>query len=182
MLTKASVSIVLLALLMAPCLSEAQAPRVAEPSRQSAMPIRERHVPMHAILGRHCSGEKFGQVTAVADLPADVRQVILQRGPIADPGERFMEGDVAEAGVPDRRLTIAARGKRHLIAAVQIGGWRPTLEIWMFSRHGDRWQDGSVDRFVFEAPPVSVQELLYEVCEGYPKPAPRPPDAGIPPI
>ena len=120
-----------------------------------------------------CADDHFAAASTMASLPGEVRGLLLKEGRVADQGQRYLDGDVVDRdnmNLPTRRLAIAAIGDRHVAAAIEIND-APT-EIRMFERTGDQWADAA-RRTSVEAP-VSLAELLYPFCDGYPKPEPRP--------
>ena len=136
---------------------------------------------MHPALRANCKNEPFRPVTSVGVLPSDVRQAIQQGGPIADHGERYQEGDLIFEKLPFRRLAMVAWGRNRMFVAIKDGGGTGLLELWTFAGLGDQWREPQLDR-VAQVEPTSLQELLYQVCDGYPKPSPRPLQIDPPPL
>ncbi len=177
----ATKSIILAALWTALGPSKAQPHGVAKQSLPYLLPQEKWEAPVRPVLQVNCKGDHFRPVTSVATLPSDVRQAILRDGPIADHGERYQAGDVIIEKLPLRRLAVVAWARSRMFVAIEDGGGRGELELWTFARLGDQWRDLQLDR-IAEAAPTSLQELLYQVCDGYPKPSPRPLQADLPPL
>jgi hypothetical protein len=131
-----------------------------------------------------CKAEHFKAATTLAELPIDVRNLMLQDGPLADHGEAFEQTDVVDRNpLPLRRFGVAALGTRRIFAVVQHGGGPNYTEIWSFDRAGGQWKGcGSrgMPKHSVVGTPESLPELLYSICDGYPEPAPRPPLASVP--
>ncbi len=120
-----------------------------------------------------CGNDDFKAVTTVAALPRAVRDVVLRDGEMADQGSAWQWGDVGgPERLPYRHLALAALGHRHIFVAIEIGGGPHFPELWSFELTDGRWTRGGARTF-FETP-VSLPELLYPVCDGAPKPDPRP--------
>jgi len=131
-----------------------------------------------------CKAEHFKAAMTLAELPVDVRNLMLQDGPLADHGEIFEQTDVVgRSPLPFRRFGVAALGAHRIFAAVQHGGGPNYTEYWSFERVGGEWKGGGsrgMPGHSAAGTPGSLPELLYSICDGYPVPAPQPPLASVP--
>lgn len=123
-----------------------------------------------------CHHDRFDPVGVMADLPPAIRAVVEQRGPVADRGERWQDTDVViEKGLRSRRLAMAAIGSRHAFVVIEWGGGPVIAQQWSFERVAGEWRTGEWqgERYVDPAVPESLAEMLFAICDGYPRPPPR---------
>ncbi len=135
-----------------------------------------------------CGKDDFKQARTMAELPAAIRERVIQRGAVANPGERWIDTDVVDKddkGLPGRALAVAAVGQHHAFVALWIGGGPWLSEGWRFERGDGEWRGGRVGSddlpgrgqgSPFGAP-ATLPQLLYAACDGYPRPFEGNPDA-----
>ena len=124
-------------------------------------------------LNQACSSERFSGATTLEALLPQIRVRLLDRSAVADFGRPWQAGDVVgDETLPYRRIAASALGEKRAFVALEHGGGPNYVEFWLFGRIDGAW-NGRLIGSLYGAP-ISLPELLYQVCAGYPKPAPRP--------
>jgi len=128
-----------------------------------------------------CRARRLKAVWTMTGLPPQVRERIAKRSAVADIGQAWQATDVAGPDrLPFRRLATSALGERNALVAIEHGGGPNYTELWVFQHQHSEWQGLQVGSVV--GVPESLPELMYQVCDGYPKPAPRVPMLSVPSV
>jgi hypothetical protein len=80
-------------------------------------------------------------VASIAQLPEQVQTLLLEAGPVADPGGDFNATDLfdPEHPVPDRRLVSGQAGAACIVLTLEKGGRGYAHMLLEFRRTGGRW-------------------------------------------
>jgi hypothetical protein len=80
-------------------------------------------------------------VTSIAQLPGQVRSLLLEAGPVAEPGGDFNATDLFDSAhpVPDRRLISGQAGASCILLKLERGGRGYAHALLQFERTGGRW-------------------------------------------
>lgn len=81
-------------------------------------------------------------VTRVAQLPAEVHDLLLSNGPVSDPGGPFNESDVIDETAqpaPGQRLVAGQASRDAICLQVEQGGRGLHHAILQFQRKGGHW-------------------------------------------
>ena len=94
--------------------------------------------PLSDELKAQIKNQRFGIVTSIRGLPLGVRgslQTLFgsQTLDIAEPGERFQEGERSVSALPTRRLASAGCSYDYCIVYYERGGAKPTWHVALFN-------------------------------------------------